>query len=248
VFNYILYQMHTGCQWSQLPIAPDPTDPRKKEISISAVYYHYSKWVHDGSFERLWKQSVESVREELDLSVISLDGTHTVGKNGGERVVYNGRKRAKTCNILPIIDDEGYIIASTGLVAGNRHDAFFLKPNLQNAFRDLKQRGFELNGTYFNADAAFDTRAARKVCFNHGLIPNIAPNKRSRKRAKRGRPRLFNAAIYKRRFPKEHVFSWIDKFRALAVRYARLDTVFLGTWHLASALVNLRHLLARNLK
>ncbi len=33
VFNYILYRLHTGCQWEQLPIEPDADDPRKKEIS-----------------------------------------------------------------------------------------------------------------------------------------------------------------------------------------------------------------------
>ena len=31
VFNYILYRLHTGCQWDQLPIAADPHDPEKKK-------------------------------------------------------------------------------------------------------------------------------------------------------------------------------------------------------------------------
>ncbi|MGQ9850853.1 MAG: transposase, partial [Aggregatilineaceae bacterium] len=31
VFNYILYRLHTGCQWQQLPIAPDPKDATKKK-------------------------------------------------------------------------------------------------------------------------------------------------------------------------------------------------------------------------
>jgi hypothetical protein len=31
VFNYILYREHTGCQWHQLPIAPDPNEPEKKK-------------------------------------------------------------------------------------------------------------------------------------------------------------------------------------------------------------------------
>ena len=30
VFNYILYRLHTGCQWEKLPIDPDPNDPEKK--------------------------------------------------------------------------------------------------------------------------------------------------------------------------------------------------------------------------
>jgi hypothetical protein len=30
VFNYILYRLHTGCQWDQLPIDPDSRNPEKK--------------------------------------------------------------------------------------------------------------------------------------------------------------------------------------------------------------------------
>jgi hypothetical protein len=31
VFNYILYRLHTGCQWERLPIDNDPDDPQKKK-------------------------------------------------------------------------------------------------------------------------------------------------------------------------------------------------------------------------
>lgn len=30
VFNYILYRLHTGCQWDRLPIDPHPVNPEKK--------------------------------------------------------------------------------------------------------------------------------------------------------------------------------------------------------------------------
>jgi hypothetical protein len=31
VFNYILYRLHTGCQWDQIAMDPDPRDPEKKK-------------------------------------------------------------------------------------------------------------------------------------------------------------------------------------------------------------------------
>ena len=49
VFNYILYKLHTGCQWEMLPIGPSQNDLRQKEISWHAVYYHFRKWSKDGS-------------------------------------------------------------------------------------------------------------------------------------------------------------------------------------------------------
>ena len=30
VFNFILYKLHTGCQWASLPMDPDPNDAEKK--------------------------------------------------------------------------------------------------------------------------------------------------------------------------------------------------------------------------
>ena len=35
VFNYILYRLHTGCQWDQLPIDSDPKDSEKKNSAIT---------------------------------------------------------------------------------------------------------------------------------------------------------------------------------------------------------------------
>ena len=91
VFNYLLYQLHTGCQWYQLPIDPDPEDPRKKEISWHAVYYHFRKWSRDGSLEQVWRGSILTISEDLNLSELNLDGSHALAKKGGESVAYQGR-------------------------------------------------------------------------------------------------------------------------------------------------------------
>lgn len=182
-----------------------------------------------------------TIADRLNLSELNVDGSHAIAKKGGESVAYQGRKKAKTTNILPVTDAQGYIIASTGLVAGNHNDAFNLKEHLQCAFKAMKRLGLHIEGAYFNADSAFDTKEARKVCFNHGLIPNMAENKRNRRRAKCGRKRMFCDEVYKRRFVSERSFAWIDKFRALLLRYDRRDAYFLGGHHIAFAMINLRH-------
>lgn len=33
VFNYLLYRLHTGCQWAQLPIVPAANQPEKKKLA-----------------------------------------------------------------------------------------------------------------------------------------------------------------------------------------------------------------------
>jgi len=82
-----------------------------------------------------------TIEADLNLSELNLDGTHVIAKKGGESVAYQGRKRAKTTNILPISDAQGYIIATTGLMAGNHNDAYNLKSHLQVAFKFMKRLG-----------------------------------------------------------------------------------------------------------
>ena len=217
---------------------------RKKEISYSAVYLHFAHWSRDGSFKRVWQHSLLTIRNDLDLSELNLDGTHCLAKKGGESVAYQGRKKGKTCNILPLMDKSGYVVASTGIVAGQHNDAFQLQAHLQTAFREMKRLGLVIKGAYFNADMAFDTRAARKTCFNHGVIPNIPENPRNRQQPKRGRKRVFNAPVYAGRFSAERTFAWVDKFKRLLIRFERYDACFLGAHYLAFALINLRHRLA----
>lgn len=185
-----------------------------------------------------------TIEDDLNFSELNLDGSHAIAKKGGESVAYQGRKRAKTTNILPITDVNGYIVACTQPIAGNHNDAFNLKLHLQTAFKFMKRLGLHFQGAFFNADKAFDTRAARKVCFNYGVVPNIAENKRNRKKPKRGRKRLFNPEIYKHRFSSERSFAWIDKFRALLIRFERKDVYFMGNHYIAFAMINLRHVMA----
>ena len=188
------------------------------------------------------------IQDDLNLSELNLDGTHSLAKKGGQSVAYQRRKKGKTSNILPLMDANGYVVASTGIVAGNHNDAYNLKPHLQTAFKEMKRLGLAIHGAYFNADKAFDTREARKTCFNHGLIPNMPENPRNRKQTKRGRKRLFNAEVYQHRFCAERTFAWVDKFKRLLIRFERYDACFLGAHYIAFTMINLRHVLTKKSK
>jgi hypothetical protein len=74
-----------------------------------------------------------------------------------------------------------------------------LPESLQALKQVAKEVGLDLRGAYLN---------------NAGLIPNVPENPRNRKRTKRGRKRLFNAAIHALRMRVERTFAWEDKFIA----------------------------------
>jgi hypothetical protein len=77
IFNYILYVLRTGMQWDELR-------PNRKEISWQAVYYHHNKWSKDGSYRRLFENSIISLNAlgKLDLSILHGDGSNVVAKKG----------------------------------------------------------------------------------------------------------------------------------------------------------------------
>ena len=52
VFNYILYRLHTGCQWDQIPIDPDPIDPEKKRSAITQSITIFAS----GAAMEAWKE------------------------------------------------------------------------------------------------------------------------------------------------------------------------------------------------
>ena len=258
IFNYILYILSTGCQWKQLPIDTvnnlkrsknsmiivEPTD--KKEISYQAVYHHFRKWSRDGSLKRVYENSIQEIKDILNLSEINLDGSQTIAKKGGESVSYQGRKKAKTSNIISMIDKQGYIIATSDIIAGNHNDLYEFDNNLKTMLKEVKKLGLkhQLRGSYLNADAGFDTKTSRKICFNHKIVPNFMKNARNLKE-KRGRKRLFNKAIYNNRFAVERMFAWVDSFKRLLIRFERVSCFFLSLHFIAFSMINLRNLICQ---
>ena len=57
-----------GCIANCYPVAC-----RNKEISYNAVYLHFARWSHDGSFKRVWQRSIVTIRDDLDLSELNLE-------------------------------------------------------------------------------------------------------------------------------------------------------------------------------
>ncbi len=92
IFNYVLYKLYTGCQWEELPIERDADG--HPEMSWQVPRYHFYKWSRDGSLQRLFDAGILSIKYELNVSVLNLDGSHTVATKGAKASsIKGGRKR-----------------------------------------------------------------------------------------------------------------------------------------------------------
>ena len=126
------------------------------------------------------------------------------------------------------------------MAPANETDMVLLPQSLKALKQVAKEVGLDLRGALLNLDGGFDSTHNRKMIFNAGLIPNIPENLRNRKRPKRGRKRLFNAAIHALRLRVERTFAWEDKFKRLLLRFERLQQWHYGMKVLAYTLINLR--------
>jgi transposase len=132
------------------------------------------------------------------------------------------------------------VLAPLPVAPVNEADVVLLPQGLQALKKVAKEIGVDLRGAYLNLDGGFDSARNRKMIFNAGMIPNITENPRNRKTTKRGRKRLFNAAIHALRAQVERTFAWEDKFKRLLLRFERIQQRHYGMKLMAYTLINLR--------
>jgi transposase len=162
------------------------------------------------------------------------------GQKRGDGIGYSGHKHQKDEKVIAIIDNHGYVLAPVPVAPVNETDMVVLPEGLKALQEMAKEVGLDLRGAYLNLDGGCDAAHNRKCIFNAGLIPNIPENPRNRKRPKRGRKRLFNAAIHALRMRVERTFAWEDTFKRLLLRFERIQRRHYGMKLLAYTLINLR--------
>lgn len=77
IFNHILYVLHTGIQWNELPM-------KHGEVYWTNIYRWHNKWSKDGSYRNLFETSLMFLNSagKLDISIIHGDGSNTIAKKG----------------------------------------------------------------------------------------------------------------------------------------------------------------------
>jgi transposase len=214
IVSGILYRLKTGCQWRELPLKEIFSG---KLISWQGVYYHFRKWVNDGSFKQVWLGLLKSQRRLLDLSCVQLDGSQTICKHGGECISYQGRKAANSCNSLFLADNKGQMLACSPPVAGAHHDLFEIELVFKELCKLLQEAGIETEGLFLNADAGFDSQSFRSLCAEMKIEANIALNPRNN--ARTDDYVYFDEQLFKRRNVIERANAWLDSFKALLIRF-----------------------------
>lgn len=235
IVKAIIFRLKTGCQWRELPIAQFASPIL---LRWQSVYYHFRKWTKDGSWKKMWTGLLDKFRCFLNMSSVQLDGSHTPAKRGGQAVAYQGRKKCKTTNALFLTDKQGIPLAMSECISGNHNDLFEIEKSFTKIVADLKAASLNPNGLFMNADAGFDSKEYRKLCFIEGIEANIDINKRNAKIMEE-HPFL-DDLLYKERFSVERTNAWIDAFKALLTRFETLSEKWMGLHYICFSLILIR--------
>ncbi len=244
MFNYILYVLHSGCQWKLLQYCIDKDENGETEIHYTNVFRQFQCWCQDGSLDQLFEQSVMrlKVRNMLDVSVLHGDGSTTPAKKGGDNIGYSGHKHFKGEKVIAITDRHGNVLSPYTMAPGNKNEAPLFKLALLHLKKITKTTGISILGSIMSLDGVYDSIKNRKLIFNAGMTPNIPENKRNRKKTKRGPKRQFDPTIFEERFfTIERMFSWEDKFKRALIRFEKISQHYFGVKLIAYSMINLRH-------
>lgn len=242
LINYILLFLHMGCQWKRLPINKDAYG--KPELHYTRIHAALVRLTSSGAIAAILTGSVAALARArlLDVRVIHGDGTSTVAKKGGDNLGRNGHKHHKGDKVVAFCDRNCNVIAPFIAAPGNRNESVLFIEEFRHVKDVARSVGFSLAGTIVSLDGVYDSARNRKVIFNARMIPNVRENPRGRKKAKRGRKRLFDPVIFEERFRTiERVFAWEDKFKRLLMRFERISELHYALKTLAYTMINLRH-------
>ena len=121
-------------------------------LSGQGASYHFNVWGKQGAWKNLWLTSLCLPRRTLDLSSVQRDGSHTLAKNGGAAIGYQGRKAGRTTNALFLADSQGLPLAVATPQAGNQHDTFELERVFAELCDLLEAAELRLDGLFLNAE------------------------------------------------------------------------------------------------
>ena len=145
IVNAVLYKLKTGVQWNQLPVK---ALFEGQSLTWNTVYYHYRKWCLSDTLKTSWIQFLKIHKQDLDLSSVDLDGSHTPAIRGGVEVEYQGRKRRKTTNALYLTDRQGVPLAMSEAVAGNHNDLHDIEVQFEVVTETLEQAEIPIEGLF----------------------------------------------------------------------------------------------------
>jgi putative transposase len=227
ILNAVTYRLRSGCQWNRLP----------KEFGDDATIHRwFQRWSRNGVMQRIWSALVADCGElgGVDWQWQSADGVLGKARFGGEKVGKNPTDRGKTGSKRSLlVEAQGGPLAI--VVAPANVNDHLLLPETIAAIVVNRPTPTAEQPQPLCLDAGYDNPKGRSAATQAGYTPPIRPIKKegAGKRKRGQRPR---------RGVVERTIAWLNKCRAIVIRYDKQLSNYLGLLQLACGLLWYRRL------
>lgn len=242
VVNGILWIVHTGAPWRDLPERYGPWE---------TVFYRFNRWRRDGT----WNRIVTALLDELDNNgaidhdLWCVDGSvirasraaagarksaRSARRLGGRTAAQMqeppdhapGRSRGGFGTKIHLVCDSRGTIVGIHLTAGQRHESKFFEPTLARRLFH-RRKGTRRWPRRLAGDKGYSYPRIRRWC-KRRRVEAVIPTRKNQPRDEN-----FDKAAYKRRNIVERVIGWFKEYRRLGTRYEKLGVNYVAMWLVA---------------
>lgn len=222
VADAIFYRMRTGCQWKAIPPSLAPG---------STAHEYFQEWVDFGVFDDLWQTALGEYDDQfgLDWTWQSVDGAMTKAPLGGEATGKNPTDRGKLGTKRSLMTDADGIPVGLVVDGANVHDIRLLQETIENCL-ERAPRLSEQHPEHLCLDKGYDSAAIRELV---GAVFGYTAHIRSRGEENRELKR--KQGERPRRWVVERTHGWLNRFRAVLIRWEKKVDNHVAALHLACA-------------
>jgi len=227
VLNGIIYRMRSGVQWNHLPecFGDDST-----------VHRWFQRWVQDGVLEELWAGLLSECEElgGVDWRWQAADGLINKSRFGGDATGPNPTDRAKAGTKKSLIVERAGGPLGIEVAGANVNDFRLVQATIDAIV--VERPDPRTYPQHLCLDKGYDNRKVQAEVEAAGYIPHIRRigEEKLDSRGKRRYPA--------RRWVVERTFAWLQKCRAILIRWDKKADNYRGLLQLACALLWYRRL------
>jgi putative transposase len=227
VLDAIVYRMRSGCQWNQMPRRFGPS---------STVHTWFQSFAADGVLREIWASLAAECEElgELSWEWQAADGVMGKSRFSGDKRGPNPTDRAKMGTKKHLLVEQEGGPLSVVIDGANVNDHKLLEATIEAIVieRPDPQEAVQ----HLCLDKAYDNRPTEEVCARSGYVPHI------RRIGEEKLDRHARKAHPARRWVVERTIAWLQKCRAILIRYDKKAENYEGLIQLACALLWFRRL------
>jgi putative transposase len=225
----IFFVLRTGCQWNALN--------ETRICSSSSAHRRFQEWTKAGVFDAFWREGLLAYDavNGIEWTWLALDGAMGKAPLGGDKTGRNPTDRGKRGVKRSMLTDGRGVPLAAVIDGANRNDHKLMRQTIEAIPIERPQPTPEQpqnlcldKGYDYNEPRAL----AEEVSFTLHLRTRgeeIAAKRHARAKA--------------RRWVVERTHSWLNRFRAVLIRWSKKPANYLGLLHLACGIISWRHAL-----